>query len=459
MSTLFCTTCGQGIDANALFCEHCGADLSAKTEPVPPASSADVKKFKLPLEKARFVLSNWVMPFNATLIFGTTLAGVFDFLSPRITLLPVAATLAVAGLITALLARKFVAPSLPTTSALRRALAPDVSLHRSPLLISAGTLSALLVSGAAWSNASSAAGGVIAGKFDAARNAQMQLGVMQGLQKEQRVQTAVLEDIREGRTNNPRKELANQGILWTTDAFNDAVEKNDKSVVSLFLAGGMKWNLSTLKYSQRFESTDIQLLLLEYPKSLEKNDECIDAIYRITEKEIAPLRKLSNRKAHSAPRLSELNTRLLKLFCSEPAALAKVAERIKQDEENYKRWYEEALRKQTVGLGPAPGITRTPEECIAELSASNGMRIQKALTSYEYSWAAQWERSGRGPAPRDDRGSFQRMMDRAKANGRFVPDPESKLQLASFCADNDHNISTLDDYDLQIYKQVYRFLS
>ena len=457
MSCLFCTTCGQGIDANAVFCEHCGADLSAKTEPLSSTKSADIKKFELPLEKARFVLSNWVMPFNATLIFGITLAGILDFLSPRVALLPVAATLAVAGLITALLLRKFVAPSLPSGSALRRALAPDVTLHRSPLLISAGTLSALLVSGAAWSNASSAAGGVIAGKFDAARNAQMQLGVMQGLQKEQRVQTAVLEDIREGRTTNPRKELANQGILWTTSAFNDAVEKSDKPVVSLFLAGGMKWNLSTVKYSQRFEGVDIQLLLLEYPKSIEKNDQCRDAIYQITEKEIATLRKLSNRKAQSVPRLSELNTRLLKLFCAEPAALAELVTRIKQYEETYKRWYEEELHKQAERLGPTPGVTRTPEECIAELAASNGLRIKNALASYKYSFEAQLERSGRASF-RDDRGPFERLMDRAKANNKFVLDPESKIEIAAFCANNDNNISTLDDFNLQIFKQVYSFL-
>ena len=457
MSTQFCTTCGQGIEANALFCEHCGADLKTKTELVPPTNSADVKKFELPLEKARSVLSNWVMPFNATLIFGTTLAGIFDFLSPRVALLPVAATLAVAGLVTALLLRKFVATSLPSGNVLRRALAPNVSLYKSPLLISAGTLSALLVSGAAWSSAASASGGVIASKFDSARNAQMQLGVLQGLQKEQRVQTAVLEDIREGRTANPRRELANQGILWTTRAFNDAVEKSDKPVVSLFLAGGMKWDLNTVKYSQRLESSDIQLLLLAYTKSLEKNNQCLDAIYEITKEEIDQLRKLSNRKVQSVPRMSELNTRLFKLFCSEPAALAALVERIKQTEGDYKRWYEEALHNQTVRLRPAPGTTRTLEECISELSASNGLRIQKALTSYEYSLEAVWWKSGRYIPDRRD--SYTRLMDRAKANSRFVVDSESKIQITDFCESNENNISTLDDYDLQIYKQVYSFLS
>ena len=460
MSTLFCTTCSQGIDAKALFCEHCGADLSTKAELALPTNPAGIKKFELPLEQVRSVFSNCFRQLNATLIFGTTLAGVFDFISPRVALLPVAATLATAGLITALLLRKFIAPGLQLSSTLRRALAPDVSLYKSPLLIFTGTLSALLVSGAAWSNASSAAGGVIASKFDAAHNAQLQLGVVQGLQKEQRVQTAVLEDIREGRTNNPRKELANQGILWTKGAFDDAVEKDDKAVVSLFLVGGMKWNLGTLQYAQQFEGSDISLLLLNHPKSLEKNNVCLDAIYQRTHKEIAQLRKLSTHKPQSVPRLSELNGRLLKLFCSEPAAVADVLSRIKQEEESYKIRYQAALRSQSVGLGPTPGTTRTSEECTLELSASNGLRIQNALVNYEYSSEAQWERSmGRGPHPMDRRDSYAKLMDRAKANSRFVPDAESKILIAEHCASDTNNISTLDDYNVQTYRQVYGLLN
>lgn len=453
MTLKLCTGCGHSTSVDAIFCEDCGVIFSNETKP-------DVTKTqRVPSNPLPSTFITWIDVGGKSLALGAPMVAIFDFLSPRVALLQVAAIIAVVGLLSAVALRKFVAPNLPVANKFRATLAPDVQLHKSPFLIATGLLSALMVTGAAWSSSNALEGGVIASSFDAAKNAQMQLGVMQGLQKEQRVQTAVLEDIREGRTTNPRRELANQGILWKTDAFHDAVVKGDKPVVSLFLAGGMKWNLSTLEYSQRFDSSDIQLLLLEYPKSLEKNNQCKDAIYRIAEKEIAPLRKLSNRKAQSVPRLSELNTRLLKLFCSEPTTLAELVTVIKQDEETYKRWYEENLRKQAERLGPTPSITRTPEECIAELTASNGLRIQNALVSYKYSWAAQWERSGRGPSPRDDRGSFERLMDRAKAIGRFVPDPESKILLAAFCADNDNNISTIDDFDLQIFKQVYRFLS
>ena len=183
----------------------------------------------------------WLDVISKAAGLGTPLIFVFDFVSPHISLLPVAACIALAGLLATVSLRKYVAPSLPATSAFRQALAPESGLHRSRLVIGTGLLSALMVTGAAWSNANAPEGGIIASKFDAAKNAQMQLGILQAAQKEQRGQTAVLEDIREGRTSNPRRELSNQGILWTYDAFVEALEAKDLAVVSLFVAGGMTW--------------------------------------------------------------------------------------------------------------------------------------------------------------------------------------------------------------------------
>lgn len=270
MAGQFCTSCGHILTMDAKFCENCGAvfgnagstllEKLIDTAPAEPTSATATREAVV--KHARLVVSAWVIPFNATLVFGSTMVAVFDFLSPRVALLPIAATVAVTGMLAALALRKFVAPSLPPGSTLRRALAPELGVHKSPVLITTGLLSALMVSGAAWSSAASANGGVIASKFDAARNAQMQLGLMQGLQKEQRVQTAVLEDIRDGRTLNPRRELANQGILWTRDAFHNAIRSDDLTVVSLFLAGGMKWNLrdATWAIDHGFEKIATQLM-------------------------------------------------------------------------------------------------------------------------------------------------------------------------------------------------------
>ena len=278
MARQFCTSCGFNMEAGCKFCENCGAVLQkheginleplSGTAPVPPAPVTR----DMVVQQARLVVTSWVIPFNASLVFGSTLIAIFDFLSPRVALLPIAATVAVVGLLSALALRKFVALSLPEGSAFRRALAPEAKVHKSPALIATGLLSALMVSGAAWSSAASPSGGVIASKFDAVRNAQMQLGVLQGVQKEQRVQTAVLEDIREGRTLNPRRELANQGILWTHQAFRNAISTDDPAVVSLFLAGGMKWNQYDSLWALRNGSEKIGTQLIQHTELFQRDD-------------------------------------------------------------------------------------------------------------------------------------------------------------------------------------------
>ena len=252
MTTQFCSHCNTGIVAGFPYCGGCGhpatdtqttpEKIRAPTQSVPAASvTPAAPKETLADSNKKPIWKEWLDIISKASGLGTPLIFVFDFLSPRVALLPVAACVAVAGLLATIALRKFVAPGLPATSAFRQALAPEAGPHRSRLVIGTGVLSALLVTGAAWSNANAPEGGVIASKFDAAKNAQMQLGILQSVQKEQRSQTAVLEDIREGRTLNPRRELANQGILWTYAAFDDALEARDLAVVTLFIAGGMTW--------------------------------------------------------------------------------------------------------------------------------------------------------------------------------------------------------------------------
>ena len=264
MKNKLCPQCIY-ISADDKFCEECGLskqEISAAKVELPPVdqlaspSAALVTAVKTAATPPLQVLpaghdTGWLKMVDVAGKvggLGGTLIAVFDFLSPRIALLPIAASVAVVGLLATIALRKFVAPSLPAASKFRMALAPEARLHRSRLVIGTGMLSALMVTGAAWSNANEASGGIIASKSDAAKNAQIQLGIFQvaqAVQKEQRVQTAVLEDIREGRTLNPRRELSNQGILWTQRAFKDAVYSNDAEVVSLFIAGGMRWGAET----------------------------------------------------------------------------------------------------------------------------------------------------------------------------------------------------------------------
>jgi hypothetical protein len=247
MGNHFCTSCGHSAALDAKFCDNCGAVFQNAGSPesamLPGISATGTTPITQPTPAGNHTSTwgKWLDVGSKSAGLGAPFVAIFDFLSPRVALLPIAATLAIAGLLVTLALRKFVAPSLPATSKFRMVVAPEAGLHQSRLMIGTTVLSALMVTGAAWSHANAPAGGVIASKFDAAKNTQMQLGILQVMQKEQRGQTAVLEDIRDGRTLNPRRELANQGILWTYKAFDDALEAKDLAVVTLFIAGGMTW--------------------------------------------------------------------------------------------------------------------------------------------------------------------------------------------------------------------------
>ena len=330
MGHQFCTSCGHGAAADCSFCENCGVVFLTPESVTKLESSEPGQETVLPLHRTRGLVSTWIMPFNAALIFGITLAGVFDFLSPRIALLPIAASVAVTGLIVVICLRKFVAPGLPEASKLKRALAPAAGLHRSPLMIVTGVLSALMVTGAAWSSAASASGGVIASKFDGARNAQMQLGVLQSLQKEQRVQTAVLEDIREGRTLNPRRELANQGVAWNGTAFSDALEASDAGVVSLFLTGGMKWNLSRhATRALKTENDTMSQLLLQHPANWQKSHEGKSDCELFTSNF---MRRENVADRLQAVALSTMEKKFIRTFCATPEDIDRETKALKQAE-------------------------------------------------------------------------------------------------------------------------------
>lgn len=331
-------------------------------EPRPSdATSIETPNHSLVLQKGRTVISGWVMPFNASLVFGTTLTGVFDFISPRVALLPIAATVALTVLVGTTLLRKFLAPQLPDSSAFKRLLAPRAPLHRCPILVAGGVLSALMVTGAVWSSANAAEGGIIASKFDAVKNAQMQLGVMTIIQKEQRVQTAVLEDIREGRASNPRRELANQGILWTHEAFRLALETRDSTVVSLFLAGGMNWRpydgLIALRSKQHLLSDQlIQRADLLDPEAMRqskfrRSDGCVDFIqtFNIPSDET---KDLADPKKIRAYVLRSQDKQWLKLICNGV-----------DDKAGAQRWLEEQIDEYE---------TPTPGQCRERLLASDG---------------------------------------------------------------------------------------
>lgn len=157
------------------------------------------------------------------------------------------------------------------------------------------------------------------------------------------MQTAVMVDIRVGRAANPRRELANQGILWTDSAFSSAVENRDIAVVSLFLAGGMRWRLSHAKTALSAQSDEALLVLLEHPALLEKNDSCREAYRAAVGDKLTLLRKTLTREAQTVPRISALHLRMVKMVCTQASDFVDLKAST-QDEELYQYQLAEARK-------------------------------------------------------------------------------------------------------------------
>jgi hypothetical protein len=469
MSALLCASCGHRVAMDANFCDDCGAVFQNAGPPesatLPGTDAMGSTSTKMTREAvvkhARFVVGAWVMPFNATLVFGSTLVAAFDFLSPRVALLPIAATVAVVGLLAALALRKFVAPSLPKGSAFRRALAPEMRVHKSPALIATALLSALMVSGAAWSSAASASGGVIASKFDAARNAQMQLGVLQGVQKEQRVQTAVLEDIREGRTTNPRRELANQGITWEGNGFGNAIESSDINVVQLFLNGGMRWSLGRIERAVERGDQKIMTLFLQYPTLLNVDDErdCWSSARYVSEGILKNFRKKQLKyEPQPVPLLTATEKSFLKLFCKTAKDTTFLSKEFKSMAERYQRNLEErSAATNSVWISAAPGTHRTSIECKRDLLANNAKLLLERANTFVAHDQRCYPGACYGYAIPSDKLFYAIKEKNSRGTGSLTS--QTMPDIEEYCESDEGQKGPFDDLDMQVLKQIIDAIS
>ena len=75
---------------------------------------------------------------------------------------------------------------------------------------------------------------------------------------------------------DPRKELANRGVLWNLSNFNNALRARDMENLSLFLQGGMKWYVNDdLKIAlAKTNDTALVSLLTNYPDQMEAGSRC-----------------------------------------------------------------------------------------------------------------------------------------------------------------------------------------
>lgn len=109
---------------------------------------------------------------------------------------------------------------------------------RAALVVSAG------LSGAAFAvSASAPVGGVIGANLPAIHDWQVQLGIVAAnttrIAEDLTAIKDELQNVKQETSGDPRKELANLGVAWTTEAFVQALKLGDERTVGLFLDGGM----------------------------------------------------------------------------------------------------------------------------------------------------------------------------------------------------------------------------
>ena len=184
------------------------------------------------IDDGRGFIANYLSPVN-TLIFFTTgvLIPLLDFLRPKTSLISYLAAVAVLFFVVLVVLKKM---GKPTPQAIPSAL-----------LVTTGICACLVTVSAYASNQHPE--GYAASKFPEVRSVQTSL---LGLERQTAAinekldrQGVVLEDIRSGRSDDPRVALKNMGVAWSFAEFRDASARGDLKVMDLFLQGGMTTTL------------------------------------------------------------------------------------------------------------------------------------------------------------------------------------------------------------------------
>lgn len=118
-----------------------------------------------------------------------------------------------------------------------------------------------------------------------------------------------LVDAPERETPSPREKLANMGITWDVNSLRSAIDRNDTRVTTLFLQGGMTWQLAWTEQAQSFRYDEVLELLLRY---------------RLQMDEPKPCRRFINTLGHamaSGEPLTSVRKSYLQAFCATPAVV------------------------------------------------------------------------------------------------------------------------------------------
>jgi hypothetical protein len=109
----------------------------------------------------------------------------------------------------------------------------------------------------------------------------------------------------------PRDKLAQKGIRWDINNLRAAIDRNDIDVTTLFLQGGMNWQLSWTEQAQAFRYDEVLALLLRY---------------RLQMDEPKPCRRFISNLSHAmadGESLTSIRKSYLQAFCSSPGVVAR----------------------------------------------------------------------------------------------------------------------------------------
>ena len=175
------------------------------------------------LDTGRDFITDNLSPLNAVVFFTTGIVvPVLDLLRPVVPLLNYFAGIAVIGFCAVLVAKLLGKPRpIPTG-----------------FVATVGVCCAIFAAGAYASSRHAA--GFIASKEPAIAQVQASM-----LGQKLDIQTAMLADIKSGRSDDPRVALKNMGVAWDFTEFRNASQRGDLKVMELFLQGGMTTTLPT----------------------------------------------------------------------------------------------------------------------------------------------------------------------------------------------------------------------
>ena len=171
---------------------------------------------------------------------------------------------------------------------------------------------------------------------------------------------ALQTNVKRETSSDPRKELANLGVMWESANFHNALVRRDEKTVSLFLQGGMPWRFNDIRSVGHENNVQFVNLFVEYrgnQSDAQKNDESCSGF----------IDGWSYAGKEQGIPLNDGEKIVLKNFCLTP----KVINAYEDEKKNLQKRYDEeqAEYRKTIAF------YNDPSRCANALMEDNGRRI------------------------------------------------------------------------------------